>query len=436
MVCFGPRKSSRQTFAGQGQQLGPQTNARGTNQYAGPPTPPTSWMNSPQSQHAVTEILRRREEAQRRSAPVPVTGYSRPPTRNVPPPTVIICCNLQCRSKLFAPPGGGQFRCPACHTSQRLPPQLEEKLKHDHGIICNAPSCSCTFYEATHERKDDSDNIPCCRCCQHKQSMHNVAPSEIVKTINLPLYWTGELSEIKRYPVSPKVLAGIQKLMNETWKNVATKDREGDKTVKNFEVVSVHRNQNAVCWNRYAMKREIIRREMDPIMKGQLLPKTHQFLDYMDGEYCVDPLQLDVNEMYLFHGTKPSSAQAIANTEFKTSFTGSNKGTLLGQGVYFAESSSKSDEYAKGDDGIYGDLLATLLVRVTMGNYLYDAEQYPDPEALTKQVTNGPYHSVMGDREAIRDTFREFVVFNGNQAYTEFIVIYKRVDRREKEPWE
>lgn len=131
--------------------------------------------------------------------------------------------------------------------------------------------------------------------------------------------------------------------------------------------------------------------------------------------------------MFLFHGTKPSAADSIAENAFKLSFSGTNKGTLFGPGIYFAESSSKSDEYAEDDQGgIYQGLYATLLCRVVMGMARYNEEHRPDSAGLTKDCLHGDFHSVLGDREKIRGTFREFVVFDHEQAYPEFIIIYRR----------
>ncbi|CAE8650622.1 unnamed protein product, partial [Polarella glacialis] len=40
--------------------------------------------------------------------------------------------------------------------------------------------------------------------------------------------------------------------------------------------------------------------------------------------------------------------------------------------------------------------------------------------------SSGEHHSVIGDREKIRQTFREFVIFDAHQAYPEYIVWYRR----------
>jgi len=40
---------------------------------------------------------------------------------------------------------------------------------------------------------------------------------------------------------------------------------------------------------------------------------------------------------------------------------------------------------------------------------------------------NGAYHSVLGDREHARGTFREFIVYDDNQVYPEFLLWYRRL---------
>lgn len=262
--------------------------------------------------------------------------------------------------------------------------------------------------------------------------MHKIARDEISVPITIPSHWEGDTTKSSRKQVSSNVKKAVQEIMDSTWKDVATKDRLGDKRVAKYEVVQVLRNQNPKLWIGYALKREVIRAEV----KGNAnhiveRPKTapfHERAVELNEPFSTEPLYTDCNEMYLFHGTKPSAADSIAENAFKLSFSGTNRGTLFGPGIYFAESSSKSDEYAKDDDdGIYQGLYASLLCRVVMGTYIYNEEHRPNTDALTHNCLQGDYHSVLGDREKIRGTFREFVVFDHEQAYPEFIVIYRRV---------
>lgn len=107
---------------------------------------------------------------------------------------------------------------------------------------------------------------------------------------------------------------------------------------------------------------------------------------------------------------------------------GSNAGTLYGPGLYLAENSSKSDEYAADEDsGIYRGLYAMLICRVTCGRILYTDELKPVKSRLTQQCTlEKRYDSVLGDREKTKGTYREFVVYNSAQVYPECVILYKR----------
>eukprot|EP00913_Durusdinium_trenchii_P035116 g32850.t1 len=137
----------------------------------------------------------------------------------------------------------------------------------------------------------------------------------------------------------------------------------------------------------------------------------------------VDPIDAEINEYYLFHGTRPEAANAITEGDFRLDLAGSNAGTLYGRGVYFSESTGKSDEYATEDSRGW---CCMLVCRVTLGRILYTDEEYPNTNALVRHCTKGDNHSVLGDREQIRSTFREMIVFDTDQAYPEFLVWYSR----------
>lgn len=101
---------------------------------------------------------------------------------------------------------------------------------------------------------------------------------------------------------------------------------------------------------------------------------------------------------------------------------GSATGTLYGRGSYFAESITKADEYSKEEDGLY----TVLLCRVLGGRVKYTADRNPDPDALTRECTQGESDCILGDRIKISGTYREFIVFDTENVYPEYIVKYKR----------
>merc|ERR1719221_1733779 len=121
------------------------------------------------------------------------------------------------------------------------------------------------------------------------------------------------------------------------------------------------------------------------------------------------PLERDVNEVLLFHGTHPIAAERIADSKFQINLAGSNAGSLYGRGIYLSENSSKSDEYSRPDSR---GLCTALLCRAVLGRALYTEEKVPDARACEAACIKGSYHSVLGDRLKARGTFREFVVFD------------------------
>ena len=68
-----------------------------------------------------------------------------------------------------------------------------------------------------------------------------------------------------------------------------------------------------------------------------------------------------------------------------------------------------------------------LLCRVLGGNVLYSDEDVPDGAALRAQVLHGLYDSVIGDREKVRGTFKEYVVYDADQVYPAYEIRYRRV---------
>ncbi|CAE7227400.1 Tnks [Symbiodinium natans] len=104
---------------------------------------------------------------------------------------------------------------------------------------------------------------------------------------------------------------------------------------------------------------------------------------------------------------------------------GKNVGTMFGGGAYLAEASSKSDEYSTQDpSGVFKDRYAFLLCRVTLGNMFYITES--NIPKIEEALATGRYQTVLGDREGAVGTYREFVVFDQDQIYPEYVVIYTR----------
>merc|ERR1712048_271220 len=97
---------------------------------------------------------------------------------------------------------------------------------------------------------------------------------------------------------------------------------------------------------------------------------------------------------------------------------------LYGLGVYLAESSTKADEYG----GLAKDGNFTMLVVRAVGGIhrTVDTHEF-DPSDLRRDIFEGRFHSVYGDRVTkLNKPYREFVVYESSQLFPEFIIYYRR----------
>merc|ERR1719352_449781 len=136
-------------------------------------------------------------------------------------------------------------------------------------------------------------------------------------------------------------------------------------------------------------------------------------------------------EALLAHGTNPSSAMAILKTGFSLSAAGKSTGTMFGYGIYLAECASKSDEYARDDNGgTYPGLMAMLMCRslVGDGHVVHEAGDY------IQEAKSQGKDCLVGDRETKVGTYREFIFWDEKQVYPEYAVIYKRQYNPDKVP--
>jgi len=221
-------------------------------------------------------------------------------------------------------------------------------------------------------------------------------------------------------PASAAVAVEIQKIMDSTWKNRTTRDRSFS-SVPHFTVVQVLENTNSGLWEQYTERRGDLSLHYVKRL-GDIKTATAGWAALLH-----EPLQAAVNEAFLFHGTVPAAVQKICADGFRVDLAGTHRGSLYGPGIYLAEASSKADEYA-GDDkvGLYRGLYAMLFCRVSLGNPVVTTEDSPNVNQLQHQLSLETNHSILGDRETTKGTFREFVVPTGNMAFPAFVVIYRR----------
>jgi hypothetical protein len=141
-------------------------------------------------------------------------------------------------------------------------------------------------------------------------------------------------------------------------------------------------------------------------------------------------IQGDVNEVFLWHGTKAGLKDVIAKQglDERVAING-----LFGHGIYFAENSSKSDEYITPDAA--GNCYI-FLSRVCLG---VSQSTLKSTRGMRRPANRSPeniFDSVLGECKehktfgkpgACLQRYREFIVFDRKQTYPELLVTFQRV---------
>ena len=142
------------------------------------------------------------------------------------------------------------------------------------------------------------------------------------------------------------------------------------KDPRSFPMVRAVRIQNIPLWRDYAYRREaMIAKYGDALAHSDanewlstrpILTATNQ---------VVGLLERRVNENFLFHGTDPKTAETLKQTGFDARV--SSLVGMFGGGSYFAENSSKSNQYIPGPEAQptpFGNPYQMLFCRVLLGD--------------------------------------------------------------------
>ncbi|CAK9100708.1 Poly [ADP-ribose] polymerase tankyrase (dTNKS) (Poly [ADP-ribose] polymerase) (Protein poly-ADP-ribosyltransferase tankyrase) [Durusdinium trenchii] len=264
-----------------------------------------------------------------------------------------------------------------------------------------------------------------------KEELADVGPP-VELPVGVPSYWKNQDLEKdfdEKINLSADEREKMQKLLDVTYKNKATRDRMSDGMPTRLVVNQVVRMEDSKMWRRFEQKRaELAVRGQPKLMEempGSGPIKTSAEADAEELPSCLKELTVNLNEAFLFHGSSPGGALGIGENGFDMGRVGSNVGTMFGAGAYLAEASSKSDEYATEDpSGLFAGKFALLLCRTLLGNMFYITES--NIPRIEDALATGRFQCVLGDREAAVDTYREFVVFDEAQIYPEFVLIYTR----------
>jgi len=228
-----------------------------------------------------------------------------------------------------------------------------------------------------------------------------------------------------RYDGTSERFRLIEVMLERTFRRKKTRDRS-DTMPTSLQLLKIQRIEDRDQWVRYQNAKEALVDKRSS--EERYLPRVADISPGGDvkTKCCtIDNRLLDAfNEYFLWHGTTPESVDGIAEHGFKLNLAGSHAGTMFGKGIYLAECSSKSDEYAHEGKGIYQGIYALVLCRAVCGSIFYTERS--DIPAVERAINSGQYDSVLGDREKAVNTYREFVVFDEHLVYPEFVCLYQR----------
>eukprot|EP00929_Paragymnodinium_shiwhaense_P043668 TRINITY_DN22439_c0_g1_i3.p1 TRINITY_DN22439_c0_g1~~TRINITY_DN22439_c0_g1_i3.p1 ORF type:complete len:739 (+),score=114.79 TRINITY_DN22439_c0_g1_i3:2117-4333(+) len=304
-------------------------------------------------------------------------------------------------------------------------------------------------------------------------------------SVPLPEYWfstvqfrfDGMVGQEYLVEAGEETCKAVQQLFDElTWSDLIGLGMDGNgMSHGSFRVLSVQRNENSIMFERYAaclrsMMRKLLKKQNEKLVDDNREDSLENILTNSAKEPLLrrwlTSLRLDAtcNEVLLMHGAptsgavawrrrgsgkklkwvppgdgevvKDSAVQAILKQGFDLRLA--NDG-MLGRGLYFAERPCKSDRYAlrySADPAStsIGETAHIFLCRVALGRAYRTADSnkmrgltrppcVQGHDDKTERCEHDRQDSVVFDKEG---KYREFVVYNGDQIYPEFLVEYQR----------
>ena len=302
-----------------------------------------------------------------------------------------------------------------------------------------------------------------------------------------PSYWD-QYSKICRVPVSNDVFAAVERVINQTCLSEYIGDGRDSHGLDHtgYEVVSVERVVHPKSMKAYRLALTHVREDVKEADVGGWRGPMKPLRPLTYNEDLWRELEVDdtVNEALLFHGTNSNSVDIICTTGLDDR-VGETK-SLLGPGLYFAENSSKADDYcapcskeekkegsgeregSEGEEqeeegGERENICHMFLCRVAIGHAQVkfkpsiDPEKYQSHSERMKAQLSVPrrpdcvrhcatqcHHRLYssniaeckrtykerepaGQETPYLDRYREYVAYDRNVCYPELLVAFKRV---------
>ncbi|WAQ98783.1 PAR15-like protein [Mya arenaria] len=200
-----------------------------------------------------------------------------------------------------------------------------------------------------------------------------------------------------------------------------------------LKVNKIERIENLTLFEQYTHRRQILLHEATEANLFQNLTdlKSKNGLSeiekLMDEDWRLGRLLPEVNEGYLFHGTKEDRINGVVTQGLDPRLAQGH--AVLGQAIYLAESSTKADQYTdnRTKTGLKMFLVRACLGNIHLVNKCRKLKRPPCTETACLSDTcdhEKRFHSVVEEEQFI---FREFVVYDSNLVYPEYLISYDRV---------
>jgi len=237
-----------------------------------------------------------------------------------------------------------------------------------------------------------------------------------------PEYWTSKVLDGLPLKMQwPEGRQALHHMLEQAAVHACCSGRDGTFVARTVRSVKVWWVENPMVWRQYCNKAaEMSSRHaaqgskcapVEPAVAG-----TNEDQDHLPERLRSCRLNTALNEAFLWHGTSQATASKIVQEGFDERV--SSIGGMLGAGLYFAEDSCKSGQYAVKTIGRSRSHFF-VLSRVLLGNPHYTDEPMPDirraPDACDSVVYTPSHERTDGHH-------REFVVYDRYQAYPEFVV--------------
>ena len=291
----------------------------------------------------------------------------------------------------------------------------------------NVPKDAYTLLSAMLE--EDPEKRPSAEQVSHSVFFRG-NPVARTTAICTPVSWHNREARGEVVDVTASVKDAVQEMVTKsctTPLGLGRNNRRGE-THSGLEVVQVLRVEHTDLWEAYTLQR----RQMHERLSRQDLPNI--------TPCCVTPglgtelLSASVNETHLFHGTQRKWANLIVSQGMDERVCSWG---LNGAGLYFAENSSKSDEYMTEDADGLCDLF---ICRVLMGAPHIRTTRTTEEEQAARRPPCVEGHVSCKEEHVSTDSIlaelqnkpREFVVYDRSRVYPEYLVKIRRTQLTQK----